>query len=79
MEFQDILLKKDDGVAIVSLNRPEALNALTLSMREGLATMFEGFRADDTVRAVVITGAGRAFCAGGDVKGRVGMSKAWLI
>jgi 2-(1,2-epoxy-1,2-dihydrophenyl)acetyl-CoA isomerase len=69
MEFQDILLKKEDGVAIVTLNRPETLNALSLSMREGLATVFEGFRSDDTVRAVVLTGAGRAFCAGGDVKG----------
>ena len=69
MKFQDILLTKDDGVAIVALNRPEALNALTLSMREELGTVFDGFRSDDTVRAVVLTGAGRAFCAGGDVKG----------
>jgi len=69
MKFQDILLTKDDGVAVVALNRPEALNALTLSMREELGTVFDDFRSDDTVRAVVLTGAGRAFCAGGDVKG----------
>ena len=69
MEFQDILLTKDDCVAIVTLNRPEALNALTLTMREEIGTVFESFRTDDSVRAVVLTGAGRAFCAGGDVKG----------
>jgi 2-(1,2-epoxy-1,2-dihydrophenyl)acetyl-CoA isomerase len=68
MEFQDLLVRKEDGVAIVTLNRPQALNALSPEMREGLGTLFTAFRDDDSVRAVVLTGAGRAFCAGGDVK-----------
>lgn len=68
-EYQDILVTREDGVATVTLNRPEALNALSLEMREGLGTIFQEFKTDDSVRAVVLTGAGRAFCAGGDVKG----------
>ena len=68
MEYKDILLKKEDGVAVVTLNRPEALNALSMEIREGIGTFFQDFRTDDSVRAVIITGAGRAFCAGADVK-----------
>lgn len=68
MEFKDVLVKKEDGVAVVTLNRPEAFNALSLEMREEIGTIFYNFRTDDSVRAVVLTGAGRAFCAGGDVK-----------
>lgn len=69
MEYRDILVKKDGGVAVVTLNRPQALNALSMEIRDGLGTIFQDFRTDDSVRAVVLTGAGRAFSAGGDVKG----------
>lgn len=75
MEYTDILVRKKDRVAIVTLNRPEALNALTQEMREKIGTIFQGFRTDDEVRAVVLTGAGRAFCAGGDVKTMLARSK----
>ena len=68
MEFKDIIVELKDRLAKVTLNRPEALNALTLGMREELATAFEGFATDERVRAVLITGAGKAFCAGGDIK-----------
>ncbi|MDY6833437.1 MAG: enoyl-CoA hydratase [Chloroflexota bacterium] len=69
MEFKDILLEKQDGIARVTLNRPDVLNAFSLEMREEVGTAFEGFALDDNVRVVVLTGAGRAFCAGGDIKG----------
>lgn len=55
------------GVAVVTLNRPEALNALDLDMRRTLLTVFRELAEDDTVRALTLTGAGEAFCAGADV------------
>ncbi|OBF37419.1 enoyl-CoA hydratase [Mycolicibacterium peregrinum] len=58
----------DDCVATVTLDRPDALNALTIEMMRQLAAAIDSALSDDTVRAIVITGAGdRAFCAGGDM------------
>ena len=56
-----------DKVAVVTIDRPEKKNALTLEMREQLWTAFEGLAERDEVRAVILTGAGGAFCAGMDV------------
>lgn len=67
MHFETLLLGFKEGVATVTLNRPEAMNAMNLTMREELGVCFEQLRFDERVRAVVITGAGEAFCAGGDV------------
>jgi 2-(1,2-epoxy-1,2-dihydrophenyl)acetyl-CoA isomerase len=67
--LKDILLEKRGNIAVVTLNRPEVLNAFSIEMREGLAVTFENFARDDDVRVIVITGAGRAFSAGGDIKG----------
>ena len=67
--LKDILLEKREGIAVLTLNRPDVLNAFSYEMRESLAIAFEDFAKDDEVRAVVITGAGRAFSAGGDIKG----------
>jgi enoyl-CoA hydratase/carnithine racemase len=58
----------EDHIATLTLNRPEALNALSPEMSEGLLEAAEEAARDDGVRVLVITGAGRAFCAGGDVK-----------
>jgi len=69
MQIKDILIEREAGVAKVILNRPEVLNAFSIEMREGLGIIFEEFARDDSVRTVVLTGAGRAFCAGGDIKG----------
>ena len=57
----------DGPVARITLNRPEKLNAFTGTMREDLLAALESCESDDAVRTVAITGAGRAFCAGGDV------------
>jgi 2-(1,2-epoxy-1,2-dihydrophenyl)acetyl-CoA isomerase len=65
----DVLVDRDGAVAILTLNRPESLNAMSGEMLTTLATVGAELAGDDAVRAVVITGAGRAFCAGGDVKG----------
>ncbi len=57
-----------DCVALVTLNRPEQLNALDLEVRHDIDDVLARVRSDAAVRAVVLTGAGRAFCAGGDVR-----------
>jgi enoyl-CoA hydratase/carnithine racemase len=65
--YQEIEYEVRDGVATVTLNRPERLNAFTFVMRRELIDAFDRIDADDDVRAVVVTGAGRAFCAGADL------------
>jgi enoyl-CoA hydratase/carnithine racemase len=57
----------EDGVALVTLNRPEKLNAFNTQMMRDLIDVFDVTDADDAVRAVIVTGAGRAFCAGADL------------
>ena len=65
---EEFLAHVEHGVAVLTLNRPERLNALSPGIYSGLATSLEAVRNDDDVRVVMVTGAGRAFCAGGDVK-----------
>ncbi|HVF56417.1 MAG TPA: enoyl-CoA hydratase family protein [Pyrinomonadaceae bacterium] len=60
------------GVAWLTLNRPERLNALTFEVYRELTDTFAALRTEDEVRAVVITGSGRAFCSGGDVRDIIG-------
>src|SRR5581483_11319562 len=67
MDYTEILLDVRDGVAVVTLNRPERLNAYTPTMGRELSDAFAACDADDAVRAIVVTGAGRAFCAGADL------------
>lgn len=65
--FETITLERADGVATVSLNRPDKLNALNLQMIRELIAVIDVTDADDDVRAVIFTGNGRAFCAGADL------------
>lgn len=58
-----------DGVAVITMDRPERRNALTTDMLSGLGRSLAAAETDESVRCVVLTGAGGAFCAGGDVKG----------
>ncbi len=64
--YETILIEKQDGIAILTLNRPERLNAVNGVMHSELMQISLDVQADPEVRAAVITGAGRAFCAGGD-------------
>lgn len=68
MGFQTILVERSNGVAHLTLNRPEARNALDLAMRDEIETTLRELTADESVRVLVVTGAGGHFCAGGDVK-----------
>jgi len=69
MDSHDIRYEVNDRVATVTLNRPGKLNAFTRRMRDELISAFGRADADDGVRAVIVTGAGRAFCAGADLSG----------
>lgn len=66
--FESLSLEVDGGVAAITLNRPQALNALNVALGRELLRAFEWVRSEPSVRAVVLTGAGRAFSAGGDLR-----------
>jgi len=68
MDFRHLTLERRDGVATITLNRPDAYNALNLGLGRDLFHASLEVDEDPAVRCVVVTGAGRAFCAGGDVK-----------
>lgn len=66
--YQAISVQKSGGVATVTMKRPEVLNAINVRMRQELEDVWGKIAADSEVNAVVLTGAGRAFCAGGDIR-----------
>ncbi len=68
MNFKQIQLDKSDGVAVVTLDRPDKLNAYTTEMGDEVTLAFRSLREDTSVHVVVLTGAGRAFCAGVDLE-----------
>ncbi|MGE0128132.1 MAG: enoyl-CoA hydratase family protein [Blastocatellales bacterium] len=68
----EFLYEVEDGVATITLNRPDTLNALTFEIYAQLRDLMAELRRDDQVKAVIITGAGKAFCAGGDVHKIIG-------
>lgn len=68
MAYETIIYEKDGGIATITLNRPHALNATNPRLKRELLAALQEAAEDDTVWVVVITGAGRAFCAGNDMK-----------
>jgi len=66
---QTIRYSVEDGIATITLNRPERMNAFTPQMRDDLIAALDETDADDSVRVVIVTGAGKAFCAGADLSG----------
>jgi enoyl-CoA hydratase/carnithine racemase len=67
MSYETLLTRLDEGILTVTLNRPERLNAFNGAMRRDLLRLFDEIDADDDVRVVIVTGAGRGFCAGADL------------
>ena len=78
MDFQNILYDKQNGVATITFNRPQAMNAFTIEMNGEVQRALKDADDDKTVRVIVLTGAGRAFCAGQDLKGRTPEKKGSL-
>ena len=70
MSYETILYEKQSGVATITLNRPQALNAFTSQMNSEFMSALRDAEKDGEIRSIVITGAGRAFCAGQDLKAR---------
>lgn len=71
MTFSEILLNIDEGIATITLNRPQAMNSWTQQMALEMGAALLALDRDDSVRAIVITGVGKAFCAGADLSGNV--------
>ena len=69
MDYEDLLLEKKDGIATITLNAPEKMNALTIGMSRSLPLAVDEIAKDDEIRVVSVTGAGRGFCSGADVTG----------
>ena len=66
-EYKDIIFEKKDKIAIITLNRPEKMNAYTAAMRASIWHAIEDVADDDNIRLLILTGSGRAFCAGRDL------------
>ena len=78
MTYEHILVERDDGVGIVTLNRPKVLNAMNRKLGAELLDAVKSLEADDGIGCLVITGAGeRAFSAGGDIKEQVADDKRY--
>jgi len=69
MQFDTLLFARHEGIARVALNRPDRLNALNLALITDLKRAAAAIDADPEIRAVVLTGSGRAFCSGADLMG----------
>jgi len=67
MDFETIIYDVEDGILTLTLNRPDKLNAFNVQMMQDMMTALDTADADDSVKAVLVTGAGRAFCAGADL------------
>jgi 2-(1,2-epoxy-1,2-dihydrophenyl)acetyl-CoA isomerase len=67
MEYRDILYTKEEGIATITMNRPQRMNAYTDRMIQEMVNAIDDAREDDAVKVMVLTGAGRGFCSGGDL------------
>ena len=85
MEYKTLKYEKNDQIVIITLNRPDKLNAMSRQLRDDIGHAWNAAEEDDEIRVVIMTGAGRAFCAGADIgewdqgmeAGRKGL-KEWL-
>jgi len=79
MKYQDIIYKIDDYIGTITLNRPQNLNAFTDTMLTEWVDAIESAKRDPSVRVLVVTGAGKGFCSGMDVKAAAGGGQAQLL
>jgi 2-(1,2-epoxy-1,2-dihydrophenyl)acetyl-CoA isomerase len=69
MANEDLIIEKRDGIATITLNRPDKLNSVTIEMAERMVRELEQMNKDDETKVIVLTGTGRAFCSGADISG----------
>lgn len=74
MSYETLIVSREDRIGVITLNRPEAMNALNSKMVTELVQALDGFEKDDGVRCVVLTGSERAFSAGADIKEMAGIT-----
>jgi enoyl-CoA hydratase/carnithine racemase len=67
MEYKTVMLERKDGVAVLTLNRPDKFNAVNMEMRSEILGILDDLEKDPEVKVLIVTGAGRAFCAGADI------------
>ncbi len=67
MDYKTVFLEKKDGIAILTLNRPDKFNAVNMEMRSEILGILDGLEKDPDVKVLIVTGSGRAFCAGADI------------
>jgi 2-(1,2-epoxy-1,2-dihydrophenyl)acetyl-CoA isomerase len=77
MSEDAVLLRRQDGVATITLNRPDKLNAIDDEVRQGLAAALQAVEYDREIRVAVITGSGRGFCAGGDIQKMIELKQGY--
>jgi len=77
MNYELILYNKEDGIAIITLNRSEKRNAINIEMRDGLLEALNDAGTDKQIRAVILTGGTKDFCVGGDIKEPITPSTLW--
>ena len=77
MPEQAVLFRRDGAVATITLNRPDKLNAINDPMRQGLMGALDSLERDREIRVAVITGAGRGFCAGGDIQNMIELREGY--
>ena len=77
MSYECILTEKDGAVGVITLNRPDALNAFNNTLMNEVTDALEKFDADDTVGCIVLTGSEKAFAAGADIKEIADQSPMW--
>jgi enoyl-CoA hydratase len=68
MDYKTVILEKKDGVAVLTLNRPDVLNSVNMEMRSEIAGILDSLEVDPSVRILIVTGAGRAFSSGADIR-----------
>ena len=67
MAYEALLFEKKDGIAIITLNSPDKLNAISTAMKASIAAAADEVDKDDSIKVAILTGAGRGFCAGHDI------------
>jgi enoyl-CoA hydratase len=75
MDYHTIIYKKEEGVGIITFNRPKQLNAITFQLKEEVSQVLDNIEVDDEVKAVILTGGTKAFSAGADIKERSGLKR----